>query len=94
MKKWIYTFDVSDLWRNDDLDIVEKGREIAARLRARPWFAKVDADVWGGLDEVATALESDLTDLPEGEAIAEFNGWWDQLYDIADRESIWVRTVI
>lgn len=92
MNEWRHTFDVSDLWRNDDLPVAEKGRIIAGRLRAQPWFKRVDIDTWGSLDQIADNLAELPADVDE--AAEEFDGWWDEFYDIADHERIWVKTTV
>lgn len=75
------------------MSIVKKGRRIADRLRAQTWFESVDEDTWGGLEEIADAPGENLATMAPEDRAAEFDAWWSDFYDIADRERIWVKTI-
>lgn len=83
MTAWKMTVDVSDLWIRDlDTEDFEPFRDsIVERFKASKWYAKSDY------------LRYIIMDLAESAGVDEFDDWWDEMYNLADDERVWVKTV-
>ncbi|MEU4558443.1 hypothetical protein AB0F72_08635 [Actinoplanes sp. NPDC023936] len=82
---WDRTLDVRDLFHNTDLSDADRYRRISERIQRSPWYQNRDAD---GFDEFGEAVRY----LAQAEDAEEFNEYWDQIYDQADRDRVWVKT--
>ena len=82
---WDRRINVADVFRNEDLTFEQRRDAIVARLRKSPWITDRDQD---GFDQLGDVVENLAT--AEGEE--EFNGWWDELYDHADYDRVWIAT--
>lgn len=78
--KWHYTFHIGELFHNDALTFEERRDAIMRRMRQQPWFAQFDSDECI-TEDLETATDPD-----------EWDEWWDQFYDWADRKRVWVNT--
>lgn len=78
---WAHRVNVADIWNDDDLAFEQKRDGIAARLKASSWLKGRDE-----FDAVVIAVEG----LEQAEDYDEFNGWWDELYDHADFDRVWI----
>lgn len=87
---WDRRLSIRHLFPDDESDEAAKkaGREIAAVLKASPWF-KADQEAHGerlGDPEVQTVMEEF-----EGiEDVAHLNLVLDGLYDLADADRVWI----
>lgn len=80
---WKHTIKLGDIWRNEDLGFEERRDRVVARLRRSPWLRD--------RDEVDPLLEI-VEHLAHAEDFDEFNDWWDEIYDAADIERVWIDT--
>lgn len=82
---WDRKIRLGDVFRNEDMSFEERRDAIAARLRASAWLT--DPDRRMGLDEAVDGLAG-------AEDVDEFDGWWDEIYDLADYDRVWIDTVL
>lgn len=83
---WSGRLDVSAIFHNDALSIIEKAHQIGAMIKAQPWFDEDDYD----LQEIAEML-CDMTENDGDEDY--FDDWWATFYDWCDLVGrIWVET--
>ena len=85
LPSWAGKLDVSDVFHNDDLTFIEKRDAIVARIKATRWYKNADPHEFDGLHDVVENLATE-------ETADDFDYWWDQLYDIADVDRIWINT--
>jgi hypothetical protein len=85
VNRWKHTLDVKDLWDDDEMGLPEKGKAIAGRIRAMPFWGKDDG---GDLEQIVEELE----DAAEADDERWFDLVWDAFYDWADAERVWVKT--
>ena len=80
---WQHKINLTSVFHNDDLTFEQSRDAIVARIRATTWFkAKSDfADLVFLVDE-----------LGDSETQAAFNAVWDEIYDIADYDRVWITT--
>lgn len=82
---WAYTVDLSSVFHNEDMGQAERTAAIVRILRASRWVKETD-DPFGRRAEVIDGLAD------AGDDIEEFNGWFDELYDLADYDRAWIKT--
>lgn len=80
---WDRKLDVSDVFHNDALTFGQIRDSVVQRLRLSGWLE--------GRDEF-DALTAAVEGLAYAEDTDEFNGWWDEIYDHADYDRVWIRT--
>lgn len=80
MARWSKTVDIKTDLHNPDRSDRENGLIVVAILRRHPEFAEAEAG-WV-LDDMEEAAEEEDLDL--------FNSRLNDVYDIADRERIWL----
>lgn len=80
---WDRKISVRDVFRNEAMIFEQRRDAIVNRLRTSGWFAGRDM-----FDELATAVEG----LAGSDDAEEFDGWWDEIYDIADCDRVWIET--
>jgi hypothetical protein len=78
---WAHHLDVSDGFHNEALTFEQRRDRIVARLRASAWHMD---------SETVQELTDELADSKNGD---EFDGPWEDLYDEADHDRVWIRTV-
>lgn len=83
MGVWLYKLDVSDVFHNDSLSLIEKRNIITKRIRTSAWAKTHDE---------YSQLTLLLDELAEVEDDAEFDSVWDCIYDIADKDKCWIKT--
>lgn len=81
INKWFHKLDLTDVFHNDDLTFEQKRNEIAHRIRTSRFFAADELY----LTEIYQRIE-------DAEDTDEFDDVWEEFYDYADRERIWVAT--
>ena len=82
---WDRTLDVSDLFHNNALTFTESRDAVVQRIKASPWYQNRDS---AGFDEFGEVVEF----LSSAEDTAEFDEYWDQIYDQADSDRVWIKT--
>lgn len=80
MTPWLLTIDLKDVFHNEDLPFEQKRDEIVRRIRATGWHGD---HPW---------LEEIVDNLAESEDENDFDSWWDELYDVADIDRVWIAT--
>lgn len=80
---WDHKITVADFFHNDAMSFEEKRDAIVHRLRTSAWLK--------GRDEFDNIVEA-VDGLANAEDTGEFDGWWDEIYDIADAERVWITT--
>lgn len=80
---WNHRLDLRDVFHDESRSFEEKRDEIVRRIRAASWFRTSDRSLF--LDDIV----DELADAQDG---GEWDGPWDEFYDYADRERIWVAT--
>jgi hypothetical protein len=78
---WAHQIDVSDIFHNEALTFEQRRDRIVARLQASAWCRN---------SEAVQELTDELADSENGD---EFDGPWDDLYDEADYDRVWIKTV-
>lgn len=81
---WDYTLDVAALWNSDTHTGPDRYRRIAERIKTSPWY--LERDTSGG-DEFGETVDG----LAQAQTAQEFNDYWDDVYDRADRDRVWVK---
>lgn len=83
---WDRKINLSGVFHNDTMTFTERRDAIVRILRASAWMKqRAEQDAFGGLAEI-------LDNLAEAEDTEEFDGWWDELYDEADYDRVWIAT--
>ncbi len=85
MPAWTHEINLADIWRDENRTFEEKRDTIVARLRTSPWIADRDRSGFDELGEV-------VANLAAARDVEEFDVWWNDLYDHADRDRVWIAT--
>ncbi len=80
---WDRRINVADIWRNEALTFEQRRDAIVARLRTSAWLAGRNAS-----DPLVEAVDG----LAAADDVDEFDGWWDEVYDHADYDRVWIAT--
>jgi hypothetical protein len=80
---WDRRVNVADVFHNEAMTFEQRRDAIARRLRASDWLA--GRDMFDGLVLAVEGLE-------QAEDADEFDGWWDEIYDHADADRVWIET--
>ena len=80
---WESKLRLADVFHNDDMTFEQRRDAIAARIRATRWFKSYDE-----YDDLPMFVE----ELAGTEDNASFNAVWDEIYDIADTDRVWIAT--
>ncbi len=85
---WAHRIDVSHVFHNEDMTFEQRRDAIVRILRASPWLREDT----GNLMHLWTLQElvDELAETRDGD---EFDGPWDALYDEADYDRVWIRTI-
>ena len=83
MANWALTIPLSDLWRNEGISFEERRNQVVDRIRKSRWVK---------LTAYPDTLHGHLNDLKASEDVAEFDDWWDEIYDLADSDRVWLDT--
>lgn len=83
MPVWNVTIKLADVFHDDERTIEEKAQVIVERLKTSQWrYWSEDASEFDRLVEL----------LEKAESKAEFNEAWDEIYDLADVDRVWIET--
>ena len=80
---WTYTLNFSDVFHNDNLEFEEKLERIVNIIKRSRWYLNQDgySELHYLIDDLADSVDED-----------EFNEYWDNLYDLADYDRVWINT--
>lgn len=84
MPVWKRTIDVADIW--------ESFQENGFEQSVKSIIAKIKQSGWRELTPYPDTFDELLANLEESGDLVEFNGWWDELYDLADSDRVWIST--
>jgi hypothetical protein len=82
---WDRYVRLADVFHNEAMSFEERRDAIVARLRASQWLREEHPDEG---DELHQFIE----ELGDARNNDEFRGPWDEIYDIADVERVWIST--
>lgn len=85
MGTWFLTVELADYWQNEELPFKDKRDGIVARLRSSNWRRLTPYP--GHFDELLNALGATAD-------LAAFDAVFDELYDLADSDGIWIETAV
>jgi hypothetical protein len=80
---WEHKINLADVFHNDDLTFGESRDAIVSRVRASAWFKAKDE-----YDDLVYLVE----ELADSERKYHFDYVWDEIYDIADCDRVWIAT--
>ena len=83
MSKWRHIVDVSQVFHEESMTYEGRRDRIVTQLRKL-------ADKMGGAD--ADLLSDLLDDLEGADNEDEFDSFWDEIYDWADDNRVWINT--
>jgi len=83
MANWQETINLVDVFHNDDMAFEDRRDIIVRRLLDSRWLTNPNRRM--GIDFV-------VTNLGQSEDYTEFNEWWNELYDYADSDLVWIAT--
>lgn len=82
MPQWNEIIYVSDVFHNESMTYEDKRDTIVGRVKKSNWYQK----------RPGTFLEDIAEGLATAEDTEDFDYWWDQLYDWADYDRVWIAT--
>jgi hypothetical protein len=80
---WDHKINLSGVFHNPDMTFDERRDAVVRILRASTWIKH--------LDEFDNAVDA-VDGLAHAEDAEEFDGWFDELYDYADADRVWITT--
>ena len=83
MPRWDHEVDLSDVFRNADLEFTARRDVIVERISEHAWFAGRD-----DFDLLVHAVRL----LTKAKDFGDFNRAWELVYDEADADRVWIRT--
>lgn len=81
---WAHHISLVDIWKNEAMTFEARRDAVVARLRASGWLKDRDPE---DQDDEVMEIVWHLGDAPDAD---EFDGWWDDLYDHADADRVWI----
>ncbi len=80
---WDRKISLGDVFHNDEMTFTERRDAIVARIKGSGWMKLHEHD-----SEFETILEQ-MSSMDDPD---DFDYWWDELYDYADDERVWIDT--
>ena len=80
---WQHKINLTSVFHNDDLTFEQSRDAIVARIRGSAWFKAKDE-----YDDLVYLVE----ELADSERAYHFDYVWDEIYDIADYDRVWITT--
>jgi len=80
---WDRRINIADIWNDATMSFEEQRDALVARIRISGWLV--------GRNEFDRLVEV-VDNLADAEDFNEFNAWWDELYDHADADRVWIAT--
>ncbi len=78
---WLLTINVADVFRNEDMTFEQRRDAIVQRIHASGWIAEDDYTLGDLVDELGDAADTD-----------DFDAVWDEIYNQADADRVWIAT--
>jgi hypothetical protein len=83
LSAWAFTVRFSPVFHDETLTFEERRDQLVGILRRSKWFKSREDG--GVLHAIAEGLAG-------ADDVDEFDGWWDELYDEADYDRVWIVT--
>lgn len=83
---WAHQLDLSGVFHDDALTFEQRRDAIVAIIKASRWYRRADRNQ---LDGVVDIVDDHLA---YAETADEFDDRWDELYDLAGYERVWIKT--
>lgn len=80
MKPWAHTIRLGYIFHNDSMTFIQRRDAIVSIIKKSEWV--------NGNDELADCMDR----LEQSQDEEEFDQYWDELYDYADLDSVWIDT--
>jgi hypothetical protein len=81
---WKRKIQLGDVFHNDEITFAQRRDAICKRIKASGWMK---------LHEEDYGFEMLLEELANVDNPDDFDYWWDQLYDYADEDRVWIDTI-
>ena len=88
MANWKYKLNIKNIWQNEDMEIEDKGKAIAAKIKQTfpaSWFDWESDKHDEELEQITEAFEN-ITGYDDVSPVNEFDDWMSSLYDYGDAE--------
>ena len=82
---WAFTVRFAPIFHDESLTFEERRDQLVGILRRSKWFKSHEIQCGTHLGEIAEGLA-------DAEDVEEFDGWWDEMYDEADYDRVWIVT--
>lgn len=82
---WERHIDLRGVFHNENMTFTQRRDAIVNRLKNTRWYQHADQAEFDGVYDV-------INELGHAETPEEFDGWWDELYDLADTDRVNIRT--
>lgn len=83
MANWIRIVKLKDVWHNDDLPFEKKRDKIVERIKESGWR---------DITPYPDTFDERVADLTASSDTSEFDSWFNELYDLADSDRVWIET--
>lgn len=80
---WDRRINLKDVFRNEDMTFEQRRDVIVRRIKRSPWYTE---------QEDYSHLHDVVIDLEEADDAEEFDSAWDEMYDLADIDRVWIAT--
>lgn len=84
LPSWNKKINLAGVFHNNEMTFGQRRDAIVARLRESPWLTSCSED-----DELIQYVD----ELAHAQDAGDFNAAWDAIYDCADYDRVWIRTV-
>ena len=81
MPVWHHKLQLKDIFRSGEMSFEEKRDEIVRRIKKASWYDENDFSILDPVEGLEFAQDFE-----------EFDGWWNEFYDWADANRVWVAT--
>lgn len=86
MANWRSTIYIGDVWKNEDMDLLQRRDAIVQRIKESQWYRSRDTT---GFDDFGMFVE----DLAIAENAKDFDEVWAAIYDEADYARVFIDRV-
>lgn len=100
MPKWIMTIDVKEQWdmiKKESADLSDEQK--FPKSKAYKKFIRVLKDASNKIEKIFGEEAKDdyyyiVEELEEADTVGDFNYLWEELYDWADSNRVWIKTIL
>lgn len=83
MPSWAMSIHLSDIWKSEELSFPERRDGVVDRIRKSGWETITNHPLY---------LTGTVNILAECDDVVEFDHYWNNIYDIADEDRVWIST--